>query len=146
MARSLKQTTKAILGDDTIRYSSILTFGKYKGRPVTQIVFSDPMYLLWVQHNTRFRLSSKLSRKVEQSLLTLKKNRQQAYESTKRSYILPGGNQTWLTSTEAESASEYWTRSFAVDTGYTYERASRPFAVNGSYDDEDDCPFFAVNR
>lgn len=36
-----------------------LTFGKYKGKTIQDILYDDPQYLVWLHQNTEHKLQSK---------------------------------------------------------------------------------------
>lgn len=50
-----------------ITYKHIMTFGKYKGKTVKEVIFEDPSYLLWADDNVEgFELSDYLRDKAEE--------------------------------------------------------------------------------
>lgn len=46
----------------------IMTFGKYQGTSIDDILYFDPAYLLWLHHNTDFELHADLFDEAERSI------------------------------------------------------------------------------
>lgn len=45
---------------DTIDREYILTFGKYKGSKLGDLLSENPSYLIWLHHNTKLHLTNEL--------------------------------------------------------------------------------------
>lgn len=60
MSRS-KQIKRNIVTDR----NTVLTFGKWKGASIDELLLDDPQYLVWLHNNTEFELGHELLEEAE---------------------------------------------------------------------------------
>ncbi len=63
MSRSTQKKNNVITDRNTV-----LTFGKWKGSSIDELLLDDPQYLLWLAENTEFDLHYSLVEEAEEML------------------------------------------------------------------------------
>jgi uncharacterized protein (DUF3820 family) len=70
--RSLIVAAYTIKKEEVLNPSSLLNFGKHKGKRVHQIIEEDPEYLIWLSKNSTNKLNEDVKKIIEIKLTQTK--------------------------------------------------------------------------